>query len=136
MRTTKNYMALPYNPKLKDRARALRKAGNLPEILLWNKLKNNQLRGLDFDCQKIIGNYIVDFYCAKKNVVIEIDGSSHDNKAEYDALRDAYLRGLGLVVIHLTATEVARDLGGVVDFLLHHQVSSKTYSVLTLASTC
>jgi hypothetical protein len=39
MRTTKNYMALPYNPKLKDRAKALRKAGNLPEILLWNKLK-------------------------------------------------------------------------------------------------
>jgi very-short-patch-repair endonuclease len=120
MRTTKNYMAIPYNPKLKDRARALRKAGNIPEMLLWNKLKNNQLRGLDFDRQKIIGNYIVDFYCAEKNVVIEVDGSSHDDKTEYDALRDAYLIGLGLAVIHLTATEVARDLGGVVDFLLHH----------------
>jgi hypothetical protein len=66
MRTTKNHMALSYNPKLKDRAKALRKAGNLPEVLLWNKLKNNQLRGLDFDRQKIIGNYVVDFYCAKK----------------------------------------------------------------------
>jgi very-short-patch-repair endonuclease len=120
MRTTKNYMALPYNPKLKDRAKALRKSGNLPEVLLWNKLKNNQLRGLDFDRQKIIGNYIVDFYCAEKNVVIEVDGSSHNDKAEYDALRDAYLQGLGLVVIHLTTTEVTRDLGSVIHFLLHH----------------
>jgi very-short-patch-repair endonuclease len=120
MRTTKNYMALPYNPKLKDRAKTLRKSGNLPEVLLWNKLKNNQLRGLDFDRQKIIGNYIVDFYCAEKSVVIEIDGSSHDDKAEYDALRDAYLQGLGLAVIHLTTTEVTRDLGGVIHFLQHH----------------
>jgi very-short-patch-repair endonuclease len=120
MRTTKNYMALPYNPKLKDRARALRKAGNLPEVLLWSKLKNNQLRGLDFDRQKIIGDYIVDFYCAEKNAIIEIDGSSHNDKAEYDALRDAYLTGLDLVVIHLTVAEVTRDLSGVMDFLQHH----------------
>ncbi|MGQ4005164.1 DUF559 domain-containing protein [Francisellaceae bacterium CB300] len=55
---------LPYNPKLKQRARELRKAGNLSEVLLWQKIKNRQLLGLDFDRQKIIGNYIVDFYSA------------------------------------------------------------------------
>jgi very-short-patch-repair endonuclease len=101
MRDTKKYMSLPYNPALKERAKALRCAGNLAEVLLWNQLKRKQFLGLDFDRQKIIGNYIVDFYCAEKSVVIEVDGSSHDDKAEYDALRDAFLMGLDLMVIHL-----------------------------------
>ncbi|MDR0654456.1 MAG: DUF559 domain-containing protein [Synergistaceae bacterium] len=50
-------MSLPYNPKLKIRARELRKAGNLSEVLLWLKLKGGQINGWDFDRQKIIGNY-------------------------------------------------------------------------------
>ena len=49
MRDTKKYMSLPYNPALKERARELRKAGNLSEVLLWNQLKNMQLFGLDID---------------------------------------------------------------------------------------
>src|SRR5690606_11048916 len=61
-RASKNYFSLPYNPKLKERARELRKAGNLPEVLFWNEVKNRQFKGFDFDRQKIIGNYIVDFY--------------------------------------------------------------------------
>ena len=120
MRNTRNYMALPYNPALKERAKALRKAGNLPEVVLWNKLKNHQLLGLDFDRQKIIGNYIVDFYCAQKNVVVEVDGSSHNNKVEYDARRDAYLLGLGLVVIHLPVVDVMRQLQSVIELLRNH----------------
>ncbi|MGQ4006258.1 DUF559 domain-containing protein [Francisellaceae bacterium CB300] len=87
---------LPYNPKLKQRAKELRKAGNLSEVLLWNRLKRKQFLKLDFDRQKIIGNYIVDFYCPNLGVVIEIDGSSHDNKEGYDRIRDEYLKGLGL----------------------------------------
>lgn len=90
-RYTKNYQSLPYNPQLKERAKALRRAGNLSEVLLWNQLKRGQFKGLDFDRQKIIGNYIVDFYCAEKQAVLEVDGSSHDDKAEYDAQRDAFL---------------------------------------------
>ena len=117
MRDTKKYMSLPYNPALKERARELRKAGNLSEVLLWNQLKNKQLFGLDFDRQKIIGNYIVDFYCAEKELVLEIDGSSHDNKVEYDALRDAFLTGLGLTVIHILDIDVKTNLSGVMLFL-------------------
>ncbi|HMO56443.1 MAG TPA: DUF559 domain-containing protein, partial [Roseiflexaceae bacterium] len=114
------YMSLPYNPALKDRARALRRAGNLAEVLLWQQLKNNQLYGLDFDRQKIIGNYIVDFYCAEKQVVLEIDGSSHDHKQEYDAQRDAFLTGLGLTVIHLHDHDVRHALAEVLYFLRQH----------------
>jgi very-short-patch-repair endonuclease len=120
MRDTKKYKSLPYNPALKERAKALRRAGNLAEVLLWNQLKRKQFGGLDFDRQKIIGNYIVDFYCAEKSVVIEVDGSSHDDKAEYDAQRNAFLMGLDLMVIHLRDGDVKGNLSGVMDFLRSH----------------
>jgi len=119
-RNTKGYYSLPYNAALKDKARKLRKAGNLSEVLLWNLLKNKQWDGLDFDRQKIIGNYIVDFYCANCGVVLEIDGSSHDNKATYDANRDAYLKSLGLEVIHIWAMDVLQRLDGVLEMLKNH----------------
>lgn len=122
MRNTKHYMSLPYNPSLKQRAKELRRAGNLSEVLLWNQIKNKQFSGLDFDRQKIIGNYIVDFYCAEKATVIEVDGSSHDNKVDYDAQSDAYLSGLNLTVIHLLDADVKNNLSGVLLFLQNHPV--------------
>ncbi len=120
MRSAKDYFSLPYNPKLKERAKALRKAGNLAEVLLWNQIKGNQLLGLDFDRQKIIGHYIVDFYCAQQRVVIEVDGSSHDDKQEYDAERDAYLSGLGLMVIHISDSDVKHHLASIMSMLTQH----------------
>ena len=120
LRNTQNYMGLPYNPILKKYSKKLRKAGNLSEVLFWNQVKNKQFKGLDFDRQKIIGNYIVDFYCANCNVVIEIDGSSHDNKQEYDAKRDAYLKSLGLEVIHIPVDYVKRNISAVMSVLYNH----------------
>jgi len=108
---------LPYNPLLKDRAKELRKAGNLSEVLLWKKLRNRQFEGLDFDRQKIIGNFIVDFYCAQCGVVIEVDGSSHGHKQEYDGERDSFLTGLGLTVLHVTADDVRHSLSAVMERL-------------------
>ena len=122
MRHTRQYQALPYNPKLKERARELRRAGNLSEILLWNKLKKGQFKGLDFDRQKIIGNYIVDFYCAEKQTVLEVDGSSHDDKEEYDAERDAFLAGLGLNIIHILDNNIKQNLASVMRRLSNHPV--------------
>jgi len=119
-RNTQNYMNLPYNPKLKERARELRKAGNLSEVLFWNQVKNKQFKGFDFDRQKIIGNYIVDFYCSNCNVVIEIDGSSHDDKQEYDTARDLYLESLGLKVIHISVADVMNNLNAVMSMLIDH----------------
>lgn len=123
-RNSSNYFSLPYNPALKERARALRQAGNLSEVLFWNEVKNKQFKGFDFDRQKIIGNYIVDFYCTNCNVVIEIDGSSHDDKVEYDATRDAYLESLGLTVIHISAKDVLQNLAQTMDWLYEHPALS------------
>ncbi len=117
-RFTRNYRSLPFNPRLKERAKALRKAGNLSEVLLWNQLRKGQFKGLDFDRQKIIGNYIVDFFCAEKNTVVEVDGSSHDDKADYDAQRDAFLAGLGLHVVHILDKDVKQDMAAVMGFLM------------------
>jgi very-short-patch-repair endonuclease len=119
-RNTKNYMNLPYNPNLKERAKKLRQAGNLSEVLFWNQVKNKQFKGFDFDRQKIVGNYIVDFYCSNCNVVIEIDGSSHDNKQEYDEARDSFLQSLGLTVIHIPVIDVMKNMGGVMEMLFNH----------------
>lgn len=126
MRHTHGYMSLPFNPKLKQRAKELRKAGILHEALLWLEIKNKKLNGLDFDRQKIIGNYIVDFYCAEKATVIEVDGSSHDDKQFEDKERDCYLNGLGLNVIRLLAKDVLENMEGVVAFLGNHSALTGT----------
>lgn len=126
LRNTKNYKSLPFNPALRERARALRKAGYLHETLLWLKLKKGNLNNLDFDRQKIIGNCIVDFYCAEKSVVIEVDGSSHDTKQCEDAARDEYMKSLGLKVIRLKAKDVLRNREGVVKYLRDHPALAGT----------
>ena len=120
MRNTKNYKSLPYNPKLKERAKELRKSGMLHEALLWNQLKKKQLKGLDFDRQKIIGHYIVDFYCAEKSLVIEADGASHQGREDYDAERDAFLNGLGLTVIRIKVKDILQDMDTVLAVLKNH----------------
>ncbi|MEO0156663.1 MAG: DUF559 domain-containing protein [candidate division WOR-3 bacterium] len=104
------YLNLPYNPNLKEKARELRKAGNLSEVLLWNELKSKKMLGFDFTRQQIIGNYIVDFHCPKLNLVIEIDGESHDFKGEYDKERDNYLQSLGLTVLHFKDIDIKKHL--------------------------
>ena len=110
-------MRLPKNKSLIKRARELRKNSTLAEVSFWNEVKNKKLNGLDFDRQTIIGNYIVDFFCPRLDVVIEIDGCSHNNKQEYDHVRDEYLRSLGLHILHIYDEDVKRDMGGVIQIV-------------------
>lgn len=126
MRNTNKYKSLPYNSALQDKAKALRKAGMLHEALLWLELKGKKLNGFDFDRQKIIGNYVVDFYCAETSVVIEVDGSSHDSKVAEDAERDRYLESLGLTVIRLLVKDVLQNMEGVIGFLRDHPALTGT----------
>jgi len=125
MRNTDNYCNLPFNPKLRERAKELRKSGTLSEIIMWKKFRNQKFKGYDFDRQKIIGNYIVDFYCVDCRVVIEIDGSSHDNREIYDGDRNRYLQDLGLTVIRISAQDVHNDLINVMRMLKEHPALQK-----------
>jgi len=120
MRDTDRYKSLPYNPALKQRARELRRAGNLPEVLMWQQLHKKKFKGYDFDRQKIIGNYIVDFYCVDCAVVLEIDGYSHDFKVGYDVERDLYLENLGITVVRVQVKDVMNNLRDVMDMLNEH----------------
>ncbi len=125
MRQTKCWYQLPYNPKLRRYAKELRQAGNLSEVLFWNKVKRKQFLGFDFDRQKIIGNYIVDFFCVDKGVVIEIDGSSHNDKGNYDIERDLFLESLGLIVIRIPVKDIMQNMMAVLRFLEHHPAFSE-----------
>ena len=92
---------LPYNSQLKILAREKRKAGILSEVLFWKQVRNNQFHKIDFDRQRIIGNYIVDFYIKALGLVVEIDGLSHEGKVEYDYSRQLFLESFGIQVLGL-----------------------------------
>lgn len=95
-------MIIPYRSDLKQIARRLRKKSTLSEVLLWNKLKGKKILGYQFNRQKPVGDYVVDFYCKKLGLVIEIDGISHNIKMESDKLRQKRLESFGLKVIQFT----------------------------------
>jgi len=106
-------LELPYNPNLKQRAKELRQARNLPEVLFWMQVTKGGFHKLDFDRQRVIGNYIVDFYIKKLGLVIEIDGSSHIGKEEYDAAREEYLISLGLKVYRIQVRDIMKRMNEV-----------------------
>ena len=100
---------LPYNVSLKSRAKALRKAGNFSEVVFWKEVRNKSFWNLDFDRQRIIGNYIVDFYVKALGLVVEIDGEIHNFQEEYDEKRETYLKDLGLKVFRISTTKMLFD---------------------------
>jgi len=104
---------LPCEIKLKPRSRALRKAGVLSEVIFWLQVHKGMFWKIDFDRQRIIGNYIVDFYVKTLGLVIEIDGSSHNDKEVYDQKREDYLISLGLRVYKISDLRVKHDLNNV-----------------------
>jgi very-short-patch-repair endonuclease len=105
---------LRYNKDLKEYSRKLRKNMTDAENLLWTRIRNKQLKGYQFYRQKIVGNYIVDFYCSRANLVVEVDGGQHyDNGAKQkDRTRDEYMLSLGLRVLRFSDREVFENLNG------------------------
>ena len=97
-----------------QRAKELRRDMTPAEKILWQELRANKL-GLHFRRQQIIEGFIVDFYCHKVSLVIEVDGDIHDLQREEDTRREKALSALGLRVIRFKNDEVARDLSGVVE---------------------
>ena len=115
---------LPYNHHLKVLLKEKRKARILGEVIFWKKVRAKTFHEIDFDRQRIIGNYIVDFYVKRLGLIIEIDGSSHDEKEVYDSIRQKYLESLGLLVFRISDFDVRNNLSLVIreleDFIVLH----------------
>jgi very-short-patch-repair endonuclease len=106
-------MRIQYNPQLKHMASNLRqRKRTYAERMLWYGLKNRQMMGYKFIRQKPIGNFIADFFCPELDLVIEIDGISHEGKEQYDQKRENYLKNLGLNVLRFTDEDVKNNTEG------------------------
>ena len=109
-----------YNQNLKQLSRALRKNSTDAEISLWAKLRLRRLNGLQFYRQRIIVNYIVDFFCPKAKLIIEVDGGQHyfGKTHDDDLKRDEYLKNLGFKVLRFSDRDVLTNIEGVVENIL------------------
>ncbi|WP_421498064.1 vitamin B12 dependent-methionine synthase activation domain-containing protein [Flavobacterium columnare] len=98
--------------KLKERAKTMRNNPTDAEKMLWNVLSNKGIDGFKFRRQHIIGEYIVDFVCLEKQLVVEVDGAVHDNKEqiEHDRFRTEWLESKGFKVIRFKNDEVLSNL--------------------------
>ena len=103
--------------KIRRYSQNLRKNMTKEERHLWYDFLRNHPE--KFTRQKVLGKYIADFYCAKANIVIELDGSQHyeDGGAEKDAERTAFLEGYGLTIIRIPNNEVMRNFRGVCEYI-------------------
>src|ERR1035437_9440133 len=104
---------IPYNPELKEFARELRRNMTLSEVLLWNELKQKKILGYDFDRQRPIGNFIVDFYSKELSLAIEIDGKSHIYRYDYDDERQRILEKLGVRFLRFEDIQVKKNITNV-----------------------
>ena len=93
-----------------ERAKEFRKNLTPEERILWQQLRANRLDGWHFRRQQIIDGFIVDFYCHKAGLVVELDGPIHDGQAEYDVERDKALEIRGLRVLRIKNEEAHKDL--------------------------
>ena len=107
---------LPYNKDLKEFSRYLRNNSTLSEVLLWNKIKNRAIMGYQFNRQKPLDRYIVDFYCKELKLVIEIDGESHNHHVAYlsDEKRQSSLESLELKFLRFHDIDVKRNMDNVI----------------------
>lgn len=109
-------MVLEYNRNLKQFSRDLRNNMTEAEKKLWSRIRKRQINGFLFLRQKIIGNYIADFYCHELKLVVEVDGGQHYTKEglEKDKVRDEYMKGLGIKTIRFKNSDVLENIEGVV----------------------
>ena len=83
--------------------------------MLWNYLKGKQVRGQDFDRQRPIDNFIVDFYCQDLQLAIEVDGESHYGNEERDKRKDNRLSQLGVTVLRFDDSDIIYQLDKVIE---------------------
>jgi very-short-patch-repair endonuclease len=109
-----------YNKNLKDFARELRtQSVSKAEKIIWKSILSKNQTGERFLRQRPINNFIVDFFCPKLLLIIEIDGVSHLNKGNYDRFREDKLKSLGYSIIRFSEGEVINQLDEVSNKINH-----------------
>ena len=105
----------PLLPNNRARAKAMRREMTPAEVKLWNEVRAHRLGGLSFRRQYGIGDYIVDFACSKRKLIVELDGSQHgdDEVVSHDAARTRFLEASGWTVLRFWNDDVLRDIDGV-----------------------
>ncbi len=108
-------------PQSRARARSFRRALSLPEVLLWRELRRDNLEGLRFRRQHPVGRYVLDFYCDRVRLCVEVDGAMHyvGDRPERDAARDVWLASAGIRTLRLPASLVLRNMTAALDTILH-----------------
>jgi very-short-patch-repair endonuclease len=104
--------------QLVQAAREMRRDPTLAEKTLWERIRNCQLAGCKFRRRHTIDRFVADFYCAQRNLVIEVDGPIHNTQQAQDAERQTILETLGLRVLRFTNDEILNDIDSVVARIL------------------
>jgi leucyl-tRNA synthetase len=103
--------------QLITRARHMRNHPTLAEAVLWEKLRARQLHDHKFRRQHIIPPFIVDFYCAEKRLIVEVDGTAHDHVRGYDQEREQHLLQQGYIIIRFSNEQILEDLDHVLSVI-------------------
>ena len=92
------------------------------ENILWYYLRNRQLNNLKFRRQEAIENYIVDFVCYEKKIILELDGGQHleEQQIKHDQKRDKNLSNAGFKIIRIYNTDVFKNIEGVIEYILNN----------------
>ena len=117
-RIPKVVLLMLFKKEMKRRARELRKEPTIAELHIWYTLRNRGLGGYKFQRQYIMGNYIVDFICHEKKLIVEIDGGQHNQNYRYDEMRSAYLNSRGYCVLRFWNDEVLNKTEYVLERIL------------------
>ena len=107
-----------------ERSRQLRRTITPAETRLWAALRNRQLDGLKFRRQQALGPYILDFVCAEKRLIVEVDGAVHDDQMDYDAARTEHLNAYGYRIVRFRNDEVLNELGTVLETIREAALTS------------
>jgi len=112
---------IPYNPHLKELARQLRNNSTKAEVILWQILKRRQMYGYNFDRQKPVDNFILDFFCHELMLGIEVDGYSHELIEIYnkDIVKEAWMNEFGISILRFSDFQVLKDTENVVRVIEH-----------------
>ena len=114
----KKYKFIPYNSWLTEYAKTNRKWATRQEWIIWNMiLKDKKFHEYKFRRQKVIGSFILDFYCPKLLLWIEIDGGYHNERQDYDKARDFEIYKKWIKILRFTNNEIDKNLEWVVCFL-------------------